>query len=290
MTTIGICAIIKDCNQKYLNEWIEWHQLIGVDFFFIYDNESQIPIKTLNLNNNNIYIKEIKGEVMQLPAYQDCIKLQKNKKLPKCDWIAFIDDDEFIVPEQGSIKKVMEEYHKFSALGINWMTFGSSGIKFKTDEGQISKFNKILSNDYLNEDGVYSLNSHIKTIANPLHVLYFTSPHSCVCETPKQNKYWNRYTFGFRKLIRPKGLCVDIDKNIIPFAFTIKPIQSKMWIAHYYLKSEEEFKLKISRGRADTNQVEHRLKMQKFYDLDEKCTIENNFIKELYNKLKSKNK
>jgi hypothetical protein len=34
---VGVCAIIKDCNESYLKEWIEWHQLIGVDYFFIYD-------------------------------------------------------------------------------------------------------------------------------------------------------------------------------------------------------------------------------------------------------------
>ena len=41
---VGICAIIKDCYEPYLLEWLVYHRSIGVDLFFIYDNESTVPI------------------------------------------------------------------------------------------------------------------------------------------------------------------------------------------------------------------------------------------------------
>jgi hypothetical protein len=277
---VGICAIIKDCNESYLKEWIEWHQLIGVDYFFIYDNESQHPIKNI-FNDKHIIVTDFSGSVQQLPASQDCIKQQKKKTQPVCDWIAFIDDDEFIVPECSNIKTVLNEYKKYSGLGINWLTFGSSGLKYKTEEKQILKFTKILDNEN-------PLNTHIKSIVKPTHVEEFTSPHSMRFENFKLNKYLNRYFKGFRKYIRPKGICVDIENNMIPYAFTKKPIHYKMWIAHYYLKSEEEFKFKISRGRADTDNIEYKLKIDSFYSLDKLCTKENNFVKNLYLKLITK--
>lgn len=284
---VGVCAIIKDCNESYLKEWIEWHQLIGVDYFFIYDNGSQNPIINI-FNDEHIIVTEFLGSVQQLPAYQNCINQQKKKTQPTCDWIAFIDDDEFIIPECGNIKTVLNEYKKYSGLAINWLTFGSSGLKNKTKEKQILKFNKTLDNDYLLGDGITSFNAHIKSIVKPTHVQEFTSPHSMRLENFKLNKYLNRYFKGFRKYIRSKGICVDIEKNMIPYAFTKKPIHYKMWIAHYYLKSEEEFQFKISRGRADTDNVEYKRKIEEFYTLDKSCAHENNFVKNLYLKLVTK--
>jgi hypothetical protein len=286
MSKIGLCAIIKDCDEQYLIDWIEWHQFIGIDYFFIYDNESQNPIRSIIPPSENIIITSIKGEVMQISAYEDCISKQKKGEAPICEWIAFIDDDEYIVPECGNIKTVLKSYRKFSALGINWMVFGSSGLKQKTSTPLPVKFTHVLDHSYLNEDGINAFNAHIKSIVKPKDVISFTSPHSCIFEKPKITKYWKKYGLGLRTLLKPKGLCVDIDHNIIPYAFSSKPIYKKMWLAHYYLKSEEEFKLKISRGRADTNEEKYQRRLNDFYEMDALCKTENTFVKDLYLKFK----
>src|SRR5262245_23964419 len=36
---LTICAIFKN-EKKYLKEWIEYHRLIGVDHFYLYNNNS----------------------------------------------------------------------------------------------------------------------------------------------------------------------------------------------------------------------------------------------------------
>ncbi|MDR0796472.1 MAG: glycosyltransferase family 92 protein, partial [Tannerella sp.] len=36
---LTVCAIAKN-EGPYFKEWIEWHQKIGVEKFYIYDNES----------------------------------------------------------------------------------------------------------------------------------------------------------------------------------------------------------------------------------------------------------
>jgi hypothetical protein len=102
--TTGICAIIKDCDENYLREWIDCHEAIGFDYFFIYDNESKNPIKELLKDYENIIVYDFPGKIQQLPAYMDCITKQKHGEQPKCDWLAFIDEDEFIVVESGNIK------------------------------------------------------------------------------------------------------------------------------------------------------------------------------------------
>ena len=39
MLKIAVCAIFKD-EGPYLLEWLAFHKLIGVDLFFLYDNDS----------------------------------------------------------------------------------------------------------------------------------------------------------------------------------------------------------------------------------------------------------
>jgi hypothetical protein len=36
---LAMCAIAKN-EGRYLQEWIEYHKLLGVEMFYIYDNES----------------------------------------------------------------------------------------------------------------------------------------------------------------------------------------------------------------------------------------------------------
>ena len=80
--TVGICAMIKDCLPKYIIEWVQWHRLIGVDYFFIYDNQSSIPISETLKDYKNIYVFPIEGKLQQYNAFNDCIKKQKEKSAP----------------------------------------------------------------------------------------------------------------------------------------------------------------------------------------------------------------
>ena len=46
---LSLCCIIK--NERYLEEFIIYYRLLGVEHFYIYDNDSSIPIQE-RLNNN----------------------------------------------------------------------------------------------------------------------------------------------------------------------------------------------------------------------------------------------
>lgn len=254
-TMIGICAIIKDCYVDNLIEWIEWHKLIGFDYFFIYDNGSKTPIKQTLSKYENIIVYDYLGDVMQLHAYNDCISKQKNLEQPKCEWIAFIDDDEFIVIESGDIKQFLSNKN-CSGIGLNWHMFGSNNIKNKTDEKQIFKFTK---HSFDNTD----VNKHIKSIVRPELVFNFSSPHSC------------NYT---------QGNCLDIDGEIIPYAFVNKQKNEVAWVNHYFCRSEEEYLHKINRGRSDCN-IKHNI--EAFNSVNEESIYESFKIIDIYKKLKS---
>jgi len=249
---VGICAIIKDCYTPYLFEWLKYHRSIGVDYFFIYDNESEMPIgDTLERyflqGMEGIHVETIVGNIKQIPAYHKCLEGIKSGALPFCDRIAFIDDDEFINCENGNIKETLKEYEEFSGLGINWRVFGSSGIKEKTPEGQRVKFTQHTTADF-------PPNRHIKSIVNPF-----------VTEKTAGNPH---------SFIYSEGHCVNVNKEIIPNALTA-PIYEKIWLDHYFTRSLEEWEEKTKRGRSDLDVARS---LSEFYEVDFNCSGKKNQI------------
>ena len=90
------CLLIKNENQ-YLCEHIRNNMLAGVDFFFIYDNMSDVPVvdfltstDAALLNYCSIERYNSCGRVLQLDCYNDFI----SKHATSDDYVAFVDTDE----------------------------------------------------------------------------------------------------------------------------------------------------------------------------------------------------
>ena len=222
---VGICAIIKDCKPAYLREWVDWHTLIGVDYFFIYDNESEIPISETLRGYENVIVTVREGKVQQVASYNDCIYQQKHKIQPVCDWIAFIDDDEFIVIEDGSTIQEFLKGKKTSGVVLNWCTFGAE--EENKAEFQIDRYTKCVPIDH-------PQNKYVKSIVQPQKVLRFTDPH-------------------FPVYLKGKG--VDVKGEPVFGSVTKKPYREIAWVNHYYCKTVAEFQEKINRGRATVFQT-----------------------------------
>jgi hypothetical protein len=92
---ISICLLAKNEND-YINEWLEWHLNLGVEHFYIYDNDSTIPlINSINkdfLQYCTIIDFPSPRKHTQKEAYKHCLDNYKQDN----EWIAFIDGDEFI--------------------------------------------------------------------------------------------------------------------------------------------------------------------------------------------------
>lgn len=108
---LSICAIFKN-EKRYLKEWIEYHRLIGVDHFYLYDNNSKDRFKTIL----SPYIKKGIVTFISWPdfyenhmgenaekwalstkatAYENAVRF---RAVRETKWLAIIDIDEFIVP------------------------------------------------------------------------------------------------------------------------------------------------------------------------------------------------
>lgn len=238
---LAVCAIAKD-EGTYFKEWIEWHQSMGVDKFYIYDNESTDCTKEVlkpYIDSGLVEYTYFPGHRKQLAAYDDCL----DRHRMEARWIAFIDLDEFIVPvKDKNIKDFLHRFEKFSAVEINWLVYGSGGAKKRTPGTMMERFKCHSKPDHY-------LNRHVKSIVNPRRV----------------------YTMiGCHEVARISGITADSHGNPVKKHFRERePQQDVIRINHYAVRSYEEFVEKQARGRASGTQKTVRSEYFDLYDLND---------------------
>jgi hypothetical protein len=242
---VAICCIAKN-EGEYLPEWIDYHVKIGVSHFYIYDNDSTVPIAaTLSsyIKDGVVTVEHIAGREQQMPVHRHCLANYGSE----CQWIAFIDVDEFIVPKTltGNLPEFLADYEKYGGLGVHWLIFGSNGNIEKPKAPQIESYTR-------RSLKTESINDHIKSIVQPRHVKRVPGdPHHF------------KYKLG--------KYCVNENFEHIKGPI-VKHTSNKIQLNHYFLRSLEEFKLKIARGRADSGADR---KLDEFYDLDKRANLIN---------------
>lgn len=133
---ISVCAIFKN-EGPYLKEWIDYHLGIGIDHFYLYNNDSTddfLSVLDPYIKKGIVHVipwpnlwKEIYfGFACQPFAYQHCIENRREET----EWFCFIDLDEFIVPmKEYNLKKCLQKhYAKAEAIWMHWRCFGTSFI------------------------------------------------------------------------------------------------------------------------------------------------------------------
>lgn len=176
---LAIGAIFKD-EAPYLKEWIEFHKLVGVEHFYLYNNCSADDF----LSVLKPYIDKGVVELIDWPyassswenwlyevqasAYRNCISLAKKK----VKWLAIIDIDEFLTPMSSTkVLDILQDYEEFGGVGFNWKLFGHSGL-------MDLKPNKLLI-ESLVRTAVHDRSTHygIKSIVRPERVKDCHHPH-----------------------------------------------------------------------------------------------------------------
>ncbi|MBR1421277.1 MAG: glycosyltransferase family 92 protein [Selenomonadaceae bacterium] len=230
---IAIVACLKN-ESPYIEEWLEYHYRIGIDKFYLYDNDSEDRSELKKILEPWIAQKiveyvEFYGELAQIPAYNDAIL----KHRFDCRYLAFIDLDEFIVPKHNQavldiinslFQTQIDPQMRIGGIGINWRNFGSNGQDQKIDGGVLERFTKRSPDDF-------ARNKVIKTISNPRRVKEIHRAHDAI--------YFLNCT------------CVNENGNKISEFENPENTVAKLQINHYFTKSREEFMAKKSRGRAD---------------------------------------
>lgn len=227
---LSIAAILKN-EALDIKEWIEYHKLIGVERFYLYDNESSDNVRDIlqpYIDSGLVVYKFISGECMQLPAYRDAVYKYKNQT----KWMAIIDLDEFIVPVgKNNLKDFLKDYEDYPAVVANWVMFDCNGFTDRPKEQDglvIANYTRCMKNQNALESRLF------KSIVNPRKVILISNPHGFV--------YFNG------------KLAVDENFNVNQEHCYSTDVASvnKIRINHYYSKSLEDYKIKAMRGFADS--------------------------------------
>jgi hypothetical protein len=194
--TASICCIYKN-ESLHIIEWIEYHRLIGIQHFYLYNNRSDDNIPVIYKDNKesdktfreafiqyyteigllthheyNIDLAKTNFAALQNDVdypFNHCSRTYKSES----HWIAYIDLDEFIAIKNGEKNIVNVLNNNFShvdGICLNSMVFGSSGHYFNPDGLIIDSYN--LHRQFLDP--------YVKYLVKPVNVITHNGPHVIV--------------------------------------------------------------------------------------------------------------
>lgn len=233
--TLSICAIFKN-EARFLSEWIDYHRCVGVEEFWLYNNNSEDEYQVVlspYISKGIVHVIEwpsVHQEndwfhhsfEVQAGAYTNCLFMVKGRT----KWLALIDVDEFIVPVcEESVPLILEkDFSDVSGLGINWILFGTSFVQ------EVTSQELMVERLILRAPISHPRNLIYKSIVQPDHVERCTHPHFCLYKESHWHVNTNREKIGD---CAAHSVCVD-----------------KLKIHHYWSKDERFFgEQKIARYR-----------------------------------------
>ena len=148
---LAVATIFRN-SEPYLKEWLEFHLMIGIEHFYLYDNNStDKPLTVLEPYIKDGYVtyhkwpsysyinwKYITVSYSQLSAMKHAIETYRCEN----KWVALLDDDEFLFPVDPNKKiiDVLADYDNYGSLALGWSRFGSNGHLVPPDDLVINSY------------------------------------------------------------------------------------------------------------------------------------------------------
>ena len=217
-------------ENKYVKELINYYKKIGVDKFYLADNNDSSYEKLSDLLKNNILdglldiidVRGIKKDQTQL--FGEVYEKHKSE----CKWMSFFDFDEYLSFKQTNISIQnyfsKSNFEKCNVILINWIIYNDNDI-VKYDNRSL---NERFSNPLYNSESNKFVKSIIKGNLNLNPWIYDQTSH------------------------RPKHQLRTCDSNgnrVKTFNdVVIPPIIEKVYLKHFATKTIEEYIEKVKRG------------------------------------------
>lgn len=256
-------AAIKN-EAPYLDEWLAFCVLEGIDHVLLYDNASTdhsrevlrpwIEAGLVEFVDWPLHWK--KGA--QTKAFVDALGRLRGRTR----WAAFIDVDEFLFSPTGErLPTVLQRYESHAGVIVNWQCYGSSGHKTQPAGLTIESYTRRARTNW-------ARNRRVKTIVDPLLAVRPRSAHlfdvkdgtSLVTEDRKPVRVVR--TANGRRMLRHLVARLPY-LPFDPYSKTEPSIRqvsvSDLRINHYVTRSEEEmpFKYKDRSTMSDRDRRSH---------------------------------
>ena len=211
-------------DEKNINEWIAHHLLLGFDRIFIFDHLSKIPITVPKLDNKVTVLRSNNTKTgLKLDFMRKAVSIALANNI---SWMLYLDADEYLCFKKPiSVKHFLSYFKDADEVGVNWLMFGSNNHVEQPIGLLIDNFTK---SDLL-------INQHVKSFVRPECVVNIVNPH--FYNIYDRSKFYN--SVGLRMP------CGPFNQMAIPF------FKSPVYIAHYYIQSENEYKHRKGRVMDD---------------------------------------
>lgn len=137
--TVAIGVFFRNAG-KYLREWLLFHTAAGVDYFYLYNNDSEDDFATVVapwVRRGRAEVIDWPGVLQQGPAFDDCIVRARGR----AQWLALLDDDEFLFDSRGEpLGEVLRAYPAVGGVAVSWYLYGTSGRIYEEPEHVIRRF------------------------------------------------------------------------------------------------------------------------------------------------------
>lgn len=182
--SIAIATIFQN-EGPYLKEWIEYHQLIGVKHFYLYNNLSNdeywsvlkpyVERGVVELFDvpfdSSVYKDGAKTHnLVQITCYNHALAMAKKSN----KWLAILDSDEFICPVQNDqLLPVLKKYKGYGGVVVYWQLYGTSRV------WEIAPHELMLEKLLYKFPETFCENRLFKSIVQPKYVREVVDPHAC---------------------------------------------------------------------------------------------------------------
>lgn len=247
---VSVCAIFKN-EAPYLKEWLEFNRLVGVEHFFMYNNNSEDNYQDVlkpYIDKGWVTLVQWPYNQKQMECYMDCIKRFSSET----KWLGFIDIDEFIVPKTtDNIYDFLKAFENRGSIIIYWRLFGTSALMERDLSGLVSEDFTVCWPKYCDIG---------KCFYNTAFAFDYNSKHV----QGMHHRFWANWK---GRNLPPVNVfdyvCVGTLNKADEADF---PIQ----INHYFTKSYKEYAMKQSRGDVYFTINPHSEAY--FYEHEMKCT------------------
>lgn len=226
---VSVCAIFKN-EATYLKEWIEFHRIVGVEHFYLYNNNSTdnyLDVLQPYIDEGLVDLVQWPQQQAQIPAYIDCVERWRSDS----QWIGFIDIDEYVVPKkEDTIYDYLKRFNMTrGSVILYWKVFGTSGRMERDVKGLVT------------EDFVgcwYKYDTIGKCFYN---CNYDFAPEL------KENGALHHYMWTKYKNVKLPPVNIH-NKICLRQNNPVKSNEFEIQINHYFTKSYEEYVRKASKG------------------------------------------
>lgn len=240
--TLAVCAIYRD-EAAYLDEWLRFHERAGAEHFVLYNNRSadnHREVIAAALPESKVTLIDWPEPASQRKAYQHCLDTFG----AMFRWIAFIDLDEYLFSPGSDLRQRLEEMGEVPAVAVNGLLFGTSGhqtrpsakvtesFTWRARETTAYPFPERLRHknaDPHDRLSYYPLSAHVKPIVAPARALRCEGPH--------------RFTY------KEGAPALSEEGEPVWGNYTERVSVERFRLHHYWTRSAEEMRTKLSRGR-----------------------------------------